>query len=100
MSGQLTPTVLRRAQPYAHPVDHLTRPVFVLGMDTDSIEWFMRVAQGLAKHNAMGLVVQADSLRQWESLRNEADAIGIELQLMEDAVIASGYGIATYPVVM
>ncbi|MEM8662448.1 MAG: DUF2859 domain-containing protein [Pseudomonadota bacterium] len=96
----LTPTVLRQAQPYAHPVDHLARPVFVLGMDEHSIEWFMRVARGLAEYNAIGLVVQADNLRAWESFRDEAAAIGIELQLMEDAVIASGYGIATYPVVM
>ncbi|MEM9257723.1 MAG: DUF2859 domain-containing protein [Pseudomonadota bacterium] len=96
----LTPTVLRLAKPYAHPVDQLARPVFVLGMDSDSIEWFMRVAQGLAEHNAIGLVVQADGLTQWEMFRDEAAGIGIELQLMEDAVIASGYGIATYPVVM
>ena len=96
----LSSTQLVVGQPAIKTVPGLTTPLFVMGMDEVSLNWFGRAAQGLADIGARGLVVQANHVESWRELQHRARDIGIDLMLLDGDSLAQGYSIRTYPVVL
>jgi integrating conjugative element protein (TIGR03765 family) len=75
-------------------------PLFIMGMDPVSLNWFSRAAEGLADIGARGVVVQAADAIEWQSLQQNAKARGIDLILLAGDSLADGYQIDTYPMVI
>ena len=96
----LSPTQLRVGRPELTSVPGLVTPLFVMGMDEVSLNWFSRAAEGLADLGARGLVVQADNRTAWQALKARAQDVGIDLMLLAGDSLAEGYGIDTYPMVL
>lgn len=96
----LSSTQLMVGQPAIKTVPGLTTPLFVMGMDEVSLNWFSRAAQGLADIGARGLVVQANHVASWRELQRRARDIGIDVMLLDGDSLAQGYGIRTYPMVL
>lgn len=96
----LMPTLMRPGKPSFKPYQGLYTPIFVIGMDALSLRWLERRIDRLAELGARGWVVQADNTQAWDLLQRRAAQHGVELQLMPDAVIAEGYDVVSYPVVI
>ena len=75
-------------------------PLFVMGMDSVSLNWFSEAAPGLAEIGARGVVVQAERRSDWLTLQQQAKRLGIDLMLLSGASLAAGYDIDTYPIVI
>lgn len=93
------PTLLRVGKPDIKEIKGLVTPLFVMGMDDVSLNWFYVAAPGLVGLGARGIVVQAPSKSAWLELKERAGAAGIDLMLMEGDSFARGYRIRTYPMV-
>jgi len=87
-------------QPQMKTVPGITTPLFVMGMDPQSLTWFQQAADGLVDIGARGIVVQANNKSDWLDLQHKARQAGIDLMLLEGDSLAQGYGITTYPVVL
>lgn len=96
----LSSTQLVVGRPAIKTVPGLTTPLFVMGMDEISLNWFSRAAQGLADIGARGIVVQVNHLAAWREFQHRARDIGIDLMLLSGDSLAQGYGIHTYPTVL
>jgi len=88
------------AKPSVKRIEGLAVPVFVMGLDRASLEWFERSAASLVKLGAQGVVVQAAHQDQWQAFKEEARAKGITVRIIRDSAIAEGYGVSTYPIVL
>jgi integrating conjugative element protein (TIGR03765 family) len=95
----LQPDTLRIGTPALKTVNGLVRPLFIMGMDDVSLNWFQAAAEGLVAIGAKGIVVQATDKIAWLDLKERARATGIDLILLEGDSIAEGYGVDSYPVV-
>jgi len=87
-------------QPQMRTILGLIAPLFIMGMDPQSLTWFHQAADGLVELGARGIVVQANNKFDWLDLKNKARQAGIDLMLLEGDALAQGYGITTYPVVL
>ncbi len=96
----LIPSQLKVGKPDMKIQEGQVIPLFIMGMDTVSLNWFTKAAEGLAEIGARGVVVQADKQHEWQSLQGQANAMGIDLMLLAGDSLAQGYQIDTYPVVI
>jgi len=96
----LVPTFMNVGHPAMVTVPGLVIPIFVMGMDPISLAWFRDAVAGLVDIGARGIVVQASSKSEWLDLQTTAQAVGIDLMLLDGDSLARGYGITTYPVVL
>jgi len=80
--------------PAATPV----RPLFLIGADEHSRHWLVRNRDRLIKSGAIGLIVQAESLADLETLADLAG--GIPLLPASGTDIARIYGIRHFPVLI
>ena len=96
----LTPSQLKVGKPDIKIQEGQVIPLFIMGMDTVSLNWFTKAAVGLAEIGARGVVVQADKQHEWQSLQGQASAMGIDLILLAGDSLAQGYEIDTYPMVI
>lgn len=96
----ITPKLLRVGKPAMRVQEGQVIPLFIMGMDQVSLDWFSRSANGLAQIGARGVVVQASRLGDWRALHKQAQNLGIDLMLLAGDSLAEGYQIDTYPVVI
>lgn len=96
----LQTTRLSVGQPQMKTIPGLITPLFIMGMDPQSLTWFQQAAGGLIELGARGIVVQANNQSDWLDLQNKARQAGIDLMLLEGDSLAQGYGITTYPVIL
>jgi len=96
----LSPTQLQVGPPTMKTIPGLTTPLFIMGMDERSLNWFSRAAKGLSDISARGIVVQATQRSGWRDLHSRAREAGIALMLLDGDAIAQGYRINTYPTVL
>jgi len=96
----LSPSQLVVGRPEMKTVPGLVTPLFVMGMDEVSLDWFSRAATGLADIGARGVVVQANRRDHWHALQLQAQSAGLDLMLLEGDSLAQGYDISTYPTVL
>ncbi len=81
-------------------IENLFVPIFVMGIDKYSIDWFMSSIEELSKSGAQGVVVQADSYERFVKLQAYARKKGIYLNVSYGDPIAEAYGITTYPTLL
>lgn len=91
---------LRPGPPVVKPIQGLYQPLFIMGMDTASLQWFAEAADEISEIKARGIVVQAESLAAWRQLRDLAATQGIPLMLLEGDSLAQGYAITSYPILL
>ena len=96
----LSTSRLQVGPPQMKAILGLVTPIFVMGMDDLSLNWFDRAADGLIEIGARGMVVEASRLTDWQTLKEKARNAGIDLMLLEGDALAEGYGISTYPIVL
>tara|TARA_R110002110_G_scaffold415854_1_gene658290 strand:+ start:24892 stop:25437 length:546 start_codon:yes stop_codon:yes gene_type:complete len=96
----LQTTRLSVGQPQMKTIPGLITPLFIMGMDPQSLTWFQQAADGLVEIGARGIVVQASNQSDWLDLQHKARQAGIDLMLLEGDALAQGYGITTYPVIL
>ena len=96
----LISSALQVGRPTMQVQDGQVVPLFVMGMDSVSLNWFREAAQGLADMGARGVVVQAERRSDWLSLQQQAKRLGIDLMLLPGESLAAGYDIDTYPIVI
>lgn len=96
----LTSSALKAGRPTLQVQEGQVVPLFVMGMDSVSLNWFSEAAQGLAEIGARGVVVQAERRSDWLTLQQQAKQLGIDLMLLSGASLAAGYDIDTYPIVI
>ena len=76
----------------------LHRPFFLVGTDASSIRWLTRNQQALAKLNAVGFVISADSTGAFLVLHNAAK--GLDLAPADGTLFVDAYGLTRYPVLV
>ena len=96
----LMPTRMKVGKPALQVQQGQVVPLFIIGMDRVSLNWFSRATDGLADIGARGVVVQAARQDEWQVLQQNAKGIGIDLMLLSGDSLAEGYKIDTYPVVI
>ncbi len=96
----LTTNKLRVGKPAIKIQEGLFLPLFIMGMDPVSLNWFEQAADELASLGADGVVVQASNVDNWLSLYEQARDLGIDLILLNGDSLAWGYRIETYPMVI
>lgn len=96
----LTPGRLRVGKPAIRMQAGQVVPLFIMGMDPVSLQWFDQAAEELAQMGARGVVVQATIARDWQALQRQAQNRGIDLILLPGDALAEGYRIDTYPMVI
>ncbi|MFV0476968.1 MAG: PFL_4695 family integrating conjugative element protein [Parahaliea sp.] len=93
----LTSTLLKPAPPVVHTVAGFYSPVFIIGMDSLSMEWLKASADTLVRMGASGLVVQAPERERWLALQEAAAAYGLPLELALGDRLGELFPTRTYP---
>ena len=96
----LQSTQLMVGRPDMMVVDGLVSPLFVMGMDETSMQWYAKAAAGLASMNARGIIVQANNAADWRRFEQMASDNGTPVMLLDGDSLAEGYQIKTYPMVL
>jgi integrating conjugative element protein (TIGR03765 family) len=73
----------------------LPQPFFIIGCDARSRQWLGRYQGRLAQIGAVGLVVEADSLAEFQDLSSLAN--GLRLSPVQGSQLAKQLGISHYP---
>ena len=76
----------------------LTRPVFLMGADAESLRWLTDHHQQLVDIGAVGMLVQADTLDDLAAVAAAADGLSILPASASD--IATALQISVYPVLI
>ena len=76
----------------------LTRPVFLIGADAESLRWLSDHHQRLMDMGAIGMLVQADTLDDLAAVAAAADGLSILPASASD--IAAALQISVYPVLI
>ena len=76
---------------------HFYTPLFVIGMDEFSVQWFWQNAERLASMKAQGVVIEARRYQDFERLRADAAQSGITLNMMPIDIFPKVYGLQSYP---
>lgn len=95
----LVPSPLTPGAPQYAIREGLIRPLFIMGMDLQSLNWLVGASLTLAELGAQGLVVEASNRQDWLALQAAASEAGIALSLFRADSLAELYGVTTYPVV-
>jgi integrating conjugative element protein (TIGR03765 family) len=77
---------------------HVARPIFIVGVDSLSIEWLVANKAHLKSIGAQGIVTNVSSQEDMDFLRERA--LGLTLSAVPVDDIASIYGIHHYPVLI
>jgi integrating conjugative element protein (TIGR03765 family) len=85
--GIVTPRAIKRPQ--------LQQPLFIVGYDSLSFRWLKTFSATLQRHQAVGLVVNVESVQQFEAIK--ALAPGLELYPGPGAQLAQEIGLKHYP---
>ncbi len=93
----LVPVGWRAGPASVHVMEGMNRPLFVLGMDQESLSWLAEVATTLAAIGARGVVIQADDKEDWLALQAAARDAGVDLDLADGEVLLGMYPATTYP---
>lgn len=96
----LIPSQLEVGKPDIKIQEGQVIPLFIMGIDRISLNWFNRNADWLISHGAKGVVVQAPNVDDWLTLYTQGRKLGIDLLLMPDDALARGYKIDTYPILI
>ena len=96
----LAPSPLVPGAPHYLLREGMIRPLFILGMDPQSLDWLVDASLALAAIGAQGLVVEAADRRDWLALQAAASEAGIALSLFRADSLADMYGVTTYPVLI
>ena len=94
-SERLQPAVASQKQ-----VEHLTSPLFVIGMDAASLRWLEASFEQLKALGAQGLVVQAENFEAFDALQRSALSRGVMIDVAPGDALAEGFGIHSYPVLL
>lgn len=95
----VTPAPLRPGPPSAVRVRGLPHPVFAVGADRASLAWLAANAAPLRAARAQGLLVAAASAQVLQRMRERAARLGLTLDPMPGAALATAFGATTYPFV-
>lgn len=79
-------------------IEGMYRPLFIMGMDSISLDWLALNAELLGRLAATGAVVQAKDKADWQRLRDKAREVGISLTLLDGDSLAAAYSVTRYPV--
>ncbi len=88
---------IKPGMPRVYTQEDVQGPVFIVGMDPQSMNWLEAMMGTLVDIGASGMVVQADDLNSWLELREAAARAGVALQLFESEKLAELYPIDSYP---
>lgn len=91
---------LRPGEPTQKSVEKLTSPLFVIGMDSKSLQWLDASFEQLKALGAQGLVVEAENYDAYDALRRKALARGVLIDVAPGDALAEGFGIHSYPVLL
>ena len=89
-------TTLRPGEPRVVEQAH-QQPVFVMGGDVASREWFEREAAQLARMGAVGVVIALETQKEWAHIHRIARRHRLIVHAVEGDAIADAYQIDTYP---
>ena len=109
------PRPKRKQQPFSFPIKsevltvgdvkpqdkrlvYLKQPVFLIGSDQRSEQWLMRNKENLLSMNAVGMLVEAESMSDVERIANIAE--GLRLIPASADSIANKLGLKHYPVLI
>lgn len=81
-------------------VEKLYQPIFIIGLDEDSLGWMRENYSYLSEINAQGIVVAAKSYSDWQEIKMEAADNGINLTVLPGKSIGNVYGLDTYPALL
>lgn len=76
------------------------RPVFIVGGDKRSLQWFAEKAPELAQLRATGIVVALESTKEWSDLQAIARRHRLVIHSVNGDAIAEAYKISSYPTVI
>jgi integrating conjugative element protein (TIGR03765 family) len=96
----LAPSPLVPGAPHYVLREGMIRPLFIMGMDPQSLDWLVGASLALAALGAQGLVVEASDRQDWLALQAAASEAGIPLSLFRADSLADLYAVTTYPVLV
>lgn len=96
----LAPSPLVPGAPHYVLREGMIRPLFIMGMDPQSLDWLVGASLALAAIGAQGLVVGASDRQDWLALQAAANEAGISLSLFRAESLADLYAVTTYPVLV
>ena len=91
---------LQPGPPTRRRVAQLPIPIFVIGMDSVSLQWFEASINELRALGAQGVVVQAENFAEYDALRRQALSRGVVLDVTPGDAIAEGFDIKSYPTLL
>ncbi|MEM8500675.1 MAG: integrating conjugative element protein [Pseudomonadota bacterium] len=89
-------STLRPGQPRIVEQEH-QQPVFIMGGDLQSLEWFEREAAHLGRLGAVGVVIALESEGEWSRIQRIARQHRLIVHTVDGDAIAEAYRIDTYP---
>jgi integrating conjugative element protein (TIGR03765 family) len=90
--GRVTPRPIN--QPY------MSRPLFMIGTDRLSQQWFVQNRKRLSELNAAGMIVQADSMDGLHTIARLVDGLNVQIMPAPASDIARQLGLKHYPVLI
>ncbi len=91
---------LRPGVPTIKRIAKLTQPLFLIGMDDQSMIWLRDNFAQLKTMVATGIVVNAAQYGRFAQLQANAARLGVEINALGGEGIARMYGVRTYPVLL
>jgi len=91
--------LLKPGEPRIVEQEH-QQPVFVIGGDKLSRDWFTKEAPQLARIRAVGVVIALESESEWSQIQRVARHYGLIVHTVNGDAIAEAYQIDTYPTVV
>ncbi len=90
--GRITP------QPIDQPF--MSRPLFLIGSDRFSRQWFIQNRERLGELNAAGMLVQMDSIEDLRTMARLSDGYNLQIMPASGSDIARQLGLKHYPVLI
>ena len=90
--GRVTP------QPIDQPF--MSRPLFLIGSDRFSHQWFIQNRERLSELNAAGMLVQVDSIEDLQTMARLSDGFSVQIMPASGSDIARQLGLKHYPVLI
>lgn len=90
--GRVTPRPIN--QPF------MSRPLFLIGSDRFSRQWFIQNRERLSELNAAGMLVQVDSIEDLRTMARLSDGFNVQIMPASGSDIARQLGLKHYPVLI
>ncbi|MBL3529434.1 MAG: integrating conjugative element protein [gamma proteobacterium endosymbiont of Lamellibrachia anaximandri] len=84
------------------PIDQpfMSRPLFLIGSDRVSRQWFIQNRERLSQLNAAGMLVQVDSIKDLRTMARLSEGFNLQIMPASGSDIAHELGLKHYPVLI